>query len=102
MAYLALERFVKVDPETKARFRAAEQEQTGFTDEVYALMDEMNSNKFVIQPNQMEGMGNWGNSDMFTMFNDLAQWDVPWSTVVETYYPVLQAQIEATNQKRAS
>ena len=99
IAFSVVQRYSDIDPATKSAFRKAEQEQTGFTDEVYALMDEMNSDKFTILPSQMEGVGNWGNDEMFSMFNQLAQWDQPWSTVVETYYPVLQAQIDAMNAK---
>ena len=35
------------------------------------------------------------------MFNDTCSWGVPWSTTVETMYPVLQTQIDTINVKLA-
>lgn len=99
-AYLSIERYNAVDPEAKAAFRAKEMEKMGYTEEEYALIDEMNDPEiFTFTRRVGPGVGNFGNSDMYAMFNEVASWDIPWSTCVEKYTPLLQAEIDSYNSK---
>lgn len=48
---------------------------------------------------RVSGVGNFGQEEIFTMFNNTLDWGTPWSTNVETTFPILQAQIDAINAK---
>lgn len=72
----------------------------GYTEEEYALIDEMNNpENFTFTRRIGPGVGNFGNTDMYAMFNEVASWDIPWSTCVEKYTPLLQAEIDSYNEK---
>ena len=47
------------------------------------------------------GVGNWGSSDagdgIFDLFSKSVQFEVPWQTVVEEHYPLLQESIDFVN-----
>ncbi len=99
-AYLSIMRYVETEPTAKADFRAWEMEKMGYTAEEYALIDEMNDrSKFTFTRRIGPGVGNFGNKEMFDMFNAVSSWDIPWSTCVEQYKPLLQAEIDAHNSK---
>ena len=51
---------------------------------------------------RVAGVGNFGQTEIFTMFNSTVDWGTPWSTNVETTYPILQAQIDSINKKLAT
>ncbi len=99
-AYLSIMRYMEAEPTAKADFRAWEMEKMGCTAEEYALIDEMNDrSKFTFTRRIGPGVGNFGNTDMYSMFNEVHSWDIPWSTCVEKYSPLLQAEIDAYNSK---
>ena len=99
-AYLSILRYNAVNPEANAASRAKEREKMGYTEEEYALIDEMNNpENFTFTRRIGPGVGNFGNTDMYAMFNEVASWDIPWSTCVEKYTPLLQAEIDSYNEK---
>ena len=102
-AYLAIARYMITDPEKARETREAEREKMGYTEEEYALIDEMNdTSKFTFMRRVGPGVGNFGNVEMYSMMNAVHSWDVPWSTCVEQYKPLLQAEIDAYNEKVAA
>lgn len=48
---------------------------------------------------RVAGVGNFGQDEIFKMFNNTLEWGTPWSTNVETTYPILQAQVDSVNAK---
>ena len=73
-----------------------------YPDDVPEVLDWMNdTEKTVAVLGRVAGVGNFGQESIFKMFNDTCSWGVPWSTTVETMYPVLQTQIDTINVKLA-
>ena len=99
-AFLSIARYFEVDPKAREERRAKQMEKMGFTAEEYALIDEMNDqSKFTFTRRIGPGVGNFGNVEMYNMMNAVHSWDIPWSTCVEQYKPILQAEIDAYNNK---
>jgi len=46
---------------------------------------------------RMLGVGNWGNDQMWIMWNEIGQFGDPWSTCIQKYSPLLQSEIDNAN-----
>ena len=101
MAYMAIGRLMQADPVTKVSLRERDTLLSGYDDEDFDLMEEMNNPaKFNLLLREDEGMGNqWGNQQQFDMTNQLGNWEKPWATCVEEYFPMLSAGITEINKK---
>ena len=64
-----------------------------------ALFDEMDSDKFTLVFPRASSVGEWGNSAMWELWNEVGVYEVPWTSVLEKYYPILQSEIEAANSE---
>lgn len=95
-AYLSLQRYNAIDPAGAEKAR----KKMGYTKEEYKIIEEMNDrSKFTFTRRIGPGVGNFGNSGMYAIFNEVACWDWAWSGVVESHTPELQAEIDAYNKK---
>ncbi len=97
VAYSNILRFMEVDTDTAARLRKKTQDRYGFTEEQMQLLDELQGDAFTQVIPKMLGVGEWGNTYMWEMWNELAVYETPWNTVLEKYYPILDNEIEAAN-----
>ena len=68
-------------------------------EELKDMMDDPENFHFVIS--RALGMGNWGSSDsgdgIFDMLSCITQFELPWQTVLEKHYPLLQDSIDIMN-----
>lgn len=65
-----------------------------------ARFDEINNNKkFVRVLNRMSGVGNWNNSGMWGLMDEISKWGTPWTTCLEKYYSKFQSEIDTANIK---
>lgn len=95
-AYLSLMRYNAIGSAGAEKAR----EKMGYTKEEYKIIEEMNDrSKFTFARRIGPGVGNFGNTGMTAMFNEVAYWDWAWSGVVETHTAELQAEIDAYNKK---
>lgn len=97
-AYLAVCRYMNVDPTLKAKSKEKLKTNSGFTDAMFTLQDEMNSSKFTLTGCISQGVGNWGNDEQWNLWSDVGLYKVPWSSTVQKFYPVLQGEIDKANQ----
>ncbi len=97
IAYTVITRYMLVDATTKQRLREKDTRLTGFTPDIYNLQDEMDSSKFTFVVPRMLGVGNWGNDQMWIMWNEIGQFGDPWSTCIQKYSPLLQSEIDNAN-----
>lgn len=100
MAYLAVCRYLQKDPDQKARLREKDKTLYGYTDEMFALQDEMNSSVFTKVYSWQSCVGNWAsNEGMWNLWSDVGLFENTWSTVVEKYAPILQANVDMANNE---
>ena len=97
-AFLACSRYVNASKEYAAYRQERSETRYGYTAEQEALLDEMrNSDKFVFLRAPSLGVGNWGYDAMWVLWSDVGLFEVPWSSTVEKFYPILQEEIDITN-----
>ncbi len=100
MAYLSVCRYLAIDETQRARLREKNKTLYGYTDEMFALQDEMNSSKFTLAFSQQASIGNWASDEgMWNMWSDVGLFETPWSSTVEKYAPILQANIDLANKE---
>lgn len=99
LAYLNILRYMETDEATVARLKAKSKDAFGYTDDMMALFDEMDSDKFTLVFPRASSVGEWGNSAMWELWNEVGVYEVPWTSVLEKYYPILQSEIEAANSE---
>lgn len=102
MAFAAVQHWVKVSDEGKKIHKEYMSKNLKYPDDVQEVLDWMNDTENTVPVlGRVAGVGNFGQESIFKMFNDTCSWGVPWSTTVETMYPVLQTQIDTINVKLA-
>lgn len=102
MAYWACSYILGNSEYYKQTYNQMTNNLVGYTDEMLELNKELyDNNKFVPVPSRMEGIGNWDTSGMFNMIDEISAWGTPWTTCLETYYPVFQAEIDRANEMLA-
>ncbi len=102
LAYMACQRAIAQN-EGLARELLEEAGQTlkEWPEEYKAFFDEIDApEKFTMIIPKAAGVGNWGNDNdgMYDLYSISTQFEWPWNTVVEKHYPILQEQIDITNQ----
>ncbi|MBE5786980.1 MAG: extracellular solute-binding protein [Clostridiales bacterium] len=101
LAYLACQRAISLN-EDLAKALA---ERTGanikeWPEEYEALFDEMDDpEKFNMIMIQSLGVGTWGDDSWgaYDLYSCIAQFEIPWSTVMEKHYPLLQESVDRAN-----
>ena len=87
-----------IDPVIEEQVHALSKATKGYSDEDYALIDEMDDlSKFTLVQVRDEGLGvNWSNSQRAEFLNNVMRWNKSWAAQVETNYPLLNAAISET------
>lgn len=87
-----------IDPVIEEQVHALSKATKGYSDEDYALIDEMDDlSKFTLVQVRDEGLGvNWSNSQRAEFLNNVMRWNKSWAAQVETNYPLLNAAIAET------
>ena len=102
LAYLACQRAVSQNEGLARELReSAGEEANEWPEEYEAFFDALDDREtFTMIIPKAAGVGNWGNDSdaMYDLFSMIAQFEVPWATVVEKHYPILQEQINIANQ----
>ncbi|MBE5785924.1 MAG: hypothetical protein E7324_00115 [Clostridiales bacterium] len=101
LAYLACERALALNEglADELKRRAGIQVQD-WPEEIEALIDEMNDQeKFIMHIPISGGVGTWGDDSagIYNMLSEVSQFEVPWPTIVEKQYPLLQQSIDVAN-----
>lgn len=97
IAYFVCTKLLTDNDQISKQFENIVTDQIGLSDEMLKLNEELkDSSKFVPVITRMEGVGNWSSKGMWALLDDVAA-GTPWTTCLETYYPVFQAEIETAN-----
>ena len=103
MAFLSIERLTRVDTATKKSMRERDTMLSGADQEDFDLAEEMeDTKKFTLILGEDASMGSaWGNTKRFELSNQTLNWQKPWATGVEEFYPLLDAGVKEINDKLA-
>lgn len=103
VAYMACQRVLdKTEGLAEEIRRWAGLKSRALPEDMKALLREMDDPaKFTALLPLSRGVGDWGQSGhgVLDLYSRAAQFENPWQTLVEEYYPILQEQINITNQK---
>lgn len=100
MAFFAVCRYLQTDPEQKARLREKDKTLYQYTDEMFALQDEMNSSRFTKSYSWQSSIGNWASDEgMWNLWSDVGLYETPWANTVEKFAPILQANVDMANKE---
>lgn len=102
LAYAAIVRWLYDSEDGQKLKKEFDKKNYAYPDEVAEDLAFINNTKnFKLNIVRTQGVGNFGQTSIFEMFND-SVWGVPWATTVEKMYPVLQTQIDTVNVKLAT
>ncbi len=103
LAYLSCLRLLDMNKEVSDALREwFDLPANKLTDEMRALLKEMDDpNNFKPLLCMSRGIGDWGYSQtgVLDMYSMAAQFENPWPTLVEQFYPILQEQIDIANKR---